>query len=418
MEKPFRWIILFLTLSTPLFSFAQNNYLPGYAVDLKNDTLKGYINYREWRNNPMSFSFKRSLTDHAVQNLTVKNTKAVAITNLEYYKTFNNLRISKGNNDAGSLTAIIDSSYHIDTVFLKVVTRGKNVSLYSLADNVKIHFYIEDNKDDRIKELDLFSYLNDATIVVVNAFRKQLTVLALTYRPGDTKLIEQAQRANYAEEDIKAFIYQINGGENVLFKQEKVSAIRFFAGAGVKSNTLTFGGAYGPYPSGTNRTSIFPVLSAGADFIINKKTNRITFRAEATVTNNTYNFNNYVSPNLVITSSSLDVKQLNISVIPQVIYNFYSRKDFKAFIDAGLSCNFSFYNNYSYVANYFDQTSTTQKKFPPFEKTWPSYPLKAGVMLNNKLEIYGTYWLSSSVINALYYSAVIKSYQVGVNYIF
>jgi len=417
ITKLFKCIVLLLTLSTPLLSYAQNNYKPGYAVDLKNDTLKGYINYREWRNNPKSFIFKSDLNGKATQKFSVNNSKAFGVTNLEYYQRFDNVQISKGNVDAGSLTSVIDTSYYTDTVFLKVITVGKNVSLYSLSDNVKIHYFIEDNKHGQVKELDYFLYLNNNSIQTVYAFRKQLTALALNYKPGNTELIEQAERADYSESDIKAIVYQINGGENLQFQQEKPSGLRFFAGAGVKANKLTFRGDNGPFPDGTNRSSTFPVISGGADFIVNKNTNKIIFRAEVMVTDNKYDFSTS-TPTSLIVSTNLKIKQLNVLAVPQVIYNFYSANDLKAFFDAGIAFNFSFYNNYNYVTNYFDQTTETQNKYPQFEKAWPSFPLKAGLMIGNKLEIYATYWFSASIISNLNYSADISSYQLGLNYMF
>jgi hypothetical protein len=50
------WFSLFFCL--PLFSWAQSNYKQGRVVTLQGDTLRGYINYREWPYNPEEFAFK------------------------------------------------------------------------------------------------------------------------------------------------------------------------------------------------------------------------------------------------------------------------------------------------------------------------------------------------------------------------
>ena len=44
MKKYFLVTLLLL----PLLSIAQSNYKSGYVVTLKGDTLRGYINYKEW----------------------------------------------------------------------------------------------------------------------------------------------------------------------------------------------------------------------------------------------------------------------------------------------------------------------------------------------------------------------------------
>ena len=54
MEK-YCTVVLFLL---PLLSIAQANYKSGYVVTLKGDTLRGYINYKEWGRNPKDIDFK------------------------------------------------------------------------------------------------------------------------------------------------------------------------------------------------------------------------------------------------------------------------------------------------------------------------------------------------------------------------
>jgi len=43
---------LFLAVIAPAVLFAQSNFKSGYIVMPKGDTVKGYIDYREWDNNP------------------------------------------------------------------------------------------------------------------------------------------------------------------------------------------------------------------------------------------------------------------------------------------------------------------------------------------------------------------------------
>jgi hypothetical protein len=414
MKKSFRCIVL--SLSFPLLTYGQSNYKPGYLVNLKNDTIKGYIDYKEWRNNPKSFSFNSNLNDKEPEKFSVNNAKAFAITNLEYYQRFT-AHISKGNVEIARLSRVIDTSYSIGTVFLKVITSGKNISLYSLSDPLKTRFYIEDKMDNEAKELDYFLFLDNSDIQTVYTYRKQLTILALNYKPDNDKLIQQIQRADYSEWELKSIVRSINDGESILFRHEKLSGVRLFAGAGIKANKLTFIGQNGPFPDGTNRSNTFPSISAGADIVVNKNTQKLIFRAEAMVTSNHYHFTN-TDATALITSTNLDFKQFNASLIPQVIYNFYSGSNLKAFFDAGIAFNFSFYNNYNYITNYFDQITLTQNKYPQFDKVWYSFPLKAGLLLNNRLEIYASYWPSSSLISNVNYSASISSYQFGINYMF
>src|ERR1700743_2234688 len=52
--------IVYLTLLVifPSIIFAQSNYHEGYVLKNNGDTVKGYIDYREWMISPKSIDFK------------------------------------------------------------------------------------------------------------------------------------------------------------------------------------------------------------------------------------------------------------------------------------------------------------------------------------------------------------------------
>jgi hypothetical protein len=43
----FFYKVLLAVILLPAFSYAQSNYKPGYVVNLKGDTLRGFIDCRE-----------------------------------------------------------------------------------------------------------------------------------------------------------------------------------------------------------------------------------------------------------------------------------------------------------------------------------------------------------------------------------
>ena len=45
-------ILLALTCLASALSFGQRNFQPGYIVLNNNDTVAGFIDYREWHKNP------------------------------------------------------------------------------------------------------------------------------------------------------------------------------------------------------------------------------------------------------------------------------------------------------------------------------------------------------------------------------
>ena len=60
-------ILILLLVIIPEFVFSQSNYYEGYVVKNNGDTLKGYIDYRNWEYSPVSFNFKVKLTDNQIK---------------------------------------------------------------------------------------------------------------------------------------------------------------------------------------------------------------------------------------------------------------------------------------------------------------------------------------------------------------
>jgi len=62
--------IIILLILIPNLLKAQGDYKPGYIVNLKNETIKGFIYYKDWNNNPKNLILKPLLTQ-PLKNLTL-----------------------------------------------------------------------------------------------------------------------------------------------------------------------------------------------------------------------------------------------------------------------------------------------------------------------------------------------------------
>ena len=417
-------LLLLLSLA-PLFLHAQSNYKPGYVIDSKNDTLKGFVDYREWLKNPREITFKQTQTAQP-QKFTVANANAFAITGAEYYDKYT-VNISTSTIDLARLSHSLDTAYTTDTVFLKSLVNGKNVSLYVWTDNIKSRYYLFNKQAHTIEWLKQYQYFNDErqSVASVNSYINQLLRLAFQYLPGDTKILTRIQKANYSENDLTYIAVALNGGKATQQAVHTTSGIRFFAGAGARYSKLQFNGAAGsgnPFSNGANDKAFSPVITAGLDILVNKYTEKLFFRLEFAGAINRYQFAQATTgAGASSVTNTLDVKLYHLAAIPQVIYNFYSTEKFKAFIDVGLAMNLYKYNNYNFATIYNFTTTTTvvnQNKYPDFQGFNFAIPVKAGIQVNKRIEIYGSYWLPSSLTKYIYYSAEQSAFQAGVNYIF
>lgn len=146
MQKTFILKLEILVLIGVLFfhvSFSQENYLPGTIINLKGDTLKGIIDYRNWEINPEYIHFKTE-TDNNPIIFTPLEIIEFSVKDEIYAAAVIESEISP------STTNILqeDHSLHIkiDTIFLQTIFQGTK-SLYFYNDKRgNENFYIKQNE--------------------------------------------------------------------------------------------------------------------------------------------------------------------------------------------------------------------------------------------------------------------------------
>src|SRR3569832_1724844 len=118
-----------LLIVLPSVLFAQTNYQPGYVVKNNGDTLKGYINYREWDRSPISVEFRINKTDKNVSEFDAQSIKAFGVTGLEHYISYTGL-ISMDKTSVPNLPTGLDTTKASQSIFMKRITAGKHLALY------------------------------------------------------------------------------------------------------------------------------------------------------------------------------------------------------------------------------------------------------------------------------------------------
>ncbi|MFD0795093.1 hypothetical protein ACFQZX_15835 [Mucilaginibacter litoreus] len=411
---------LLITLFTCHLATAQSNFKQGYILDAKNDTIKGYIDYREWNKNPKQISFKPTL-DQAAKTYTVNTANGFGITGIEYYDRAV-VSVSTSPITLSRLPASVDTSAIIDTVFLRVRVNGSKLTLYELETFEKVIFYIGEKQKATITPLKQYLFLNEENRMIVNSnkYIPQLLNLAAIYQPNDAKLKQLIANANYNIRYLSPIIIRLNGDAWDTQTVVDNTSVRYFVGAGVTNARLKFSGDNAPFSNGKTATSLSPMLSAGIDYLFNKRTEKTVLRLEAALTLSSFNLSegrvlNSFNQNIVI--RSLKFKQTLVSLTPQMLYNFYSTDRFKIYVDVGVNMNFSSFNNQHYQSNYADGSSRTENNLD-FESFYITIPIKAGVQMGKNFQIYGGYILPTAITNYTLWSAEIPGIQAGLVYLF
>src|SRR3978361_210646 len=121
-------LFYFLTIILPSIVLAQTNYRAAYAVKNNGDTLKGYMNYRGWRETPKSIDFKQTPASKEIIELNPKDIKYISFHGFDSYISYTG-PLSTDKNSYPNLLNRLDTTMTNDVVFLKIVIPGEKVAL-------------------------------------------------------------------------------------------------------------------------------------------------------------------------------------------------------------------------------------------------------------------------------------------------
>ncbi|HEY9002177.1 MAG TPA: hypothetical protein VIM89_12550 [Mucilaginibacter sp.] len=365
-----------LFIIIPFILFAQSNYHPGFVVKNNGDTVKGYIDYREWDRTPKSIHFKTNENGNETLEFDPQTIKTFEITGLEHYISYSGL-ISMDKTSFPDLPAGPDTSKMLQTIFLRQVTTGKHVTLYQQKDDIKNRFFIAESASPII-ELNYYQYYSDDNVVTESTgFKGQLGYYINQFDANDKSLISFTERASFTESNLRKIVDNVNGNNAPVNQKMEPKGSRFFGGIGANYTQTEF--FLVNYAVSSYTTS--PRLNAGFDIFVNPNVQQLILRAELSIY--------YVNPKFNLPDGSVyTFRQYTAAFTPQILFNVYNKDAFKIYIDGGVSFNFSAYANDKIT---YTASNTVQNSPYQLEPYWANFPLQAGVIINKKLDFAFTY---------------------------
>lgn len=412
-----------LLIATLLISFAgnsQKNLVPGYIINNQNDTINGFIDYREWYKNPVSILFTQS-KESVTQKFRIADIRSFNVTGKEHYKRYT-VNISLGRDFVDNIDGK-DTSQITDTVFLKVLHEGNNVKLFSYADDVKLRLYILPSGEAIPVELKNSQYLLNGQFVNEKEYRTILLDLANRYVPGDMELQAKIYGSRYFKGDILDISYAINGIKKEKAAQqinEQKSPYRFWVGAGINRGEIKVVDDE-RYEGNTSGANSAPLIAGGVDIFINPYIRKMFLRTQ--VFYSTYKTDAYVSKQYFASKENyyFKFKQTNIAIHEELNYNLYNSDQFKYFIGAGFGFNFSSYplNEQTFIRESSTDTTTIvdDNYIAYIKKFWLSGIIKTGFSVNH-VEVFVAYAPKSAISSHASYALNNSSLRLQVNYLF
>lgn len=414
-------LLLLLCLS-PCLAFAQSNYRAGYVLDLKGDTLKGFIDYKEWDSNPTSISFKSSLTNDEKQTYSLQNSVGFGVDGQVAYKKLY-ISISTDETNINKVESARDTSFKMDTVFLKVLQHGSNLALYQYTDDIKTRFYIGDAPGFMPVEL-VYRIYNGANgnTIYENGYQKQLFALAIKYNMLDDKLnaMFNDRSLSYNEDDILKIVSYINHISAAEQKEKygSKSKLSFYVGPLLNISNTSSGESSYTAGGGIPYTSYQPGFSVGLDFFPNPDAGKVEFHLNVSYAPAKMDavYKLTVSP---YSEAEASYSQSQILIAPEGMYNFYNTPNFKFYLGIGYYFSLSSFSN-----SYFgpQDRSANPANFPTdayaFQSVESGVLFKAGMRIHKNWEIYMDYYPGQAATGGGYFALNNQNTVIGVNYFF
>jgi hypothetical protein len=238
-----RQVILLLFCASTLINkcYAQSNYQRGYVVDLKGDTVRGFIEYERWDRNPRRISFKPTLGS----------------TGQIYYPTDIRSFFVGGEIYEGGVVDVDTSpvklrdldqsplpSYVKDSVFLQSLVVGEKSLLFLKDQTGKIHFFIKENGGYPPLLYKQYAGRTETSskVVVENTGFKGMLALYLNSCSDIQQKLKNIGYTQAALTKLFSYYYECTKGNIGYAKQRSDGALEAGVVAGVAMTKLDFQG--------------------------------------------------------------------------------------------------------------------------------------------------------------------------------
>lgn len=174
MKTIFTTLFCLLTVS----AFAQKNFVKGYYITTAGDTVQSYIDDKNWVRNPKQIRVAQSPESSTFKTLSTSEINGFGLATGDVFVR-EVVQIDKSPVRVNMMK--VDSAPLIvtDTVFLRVLVRGKLNLLFIEDENAKEHFYIQKQEGGQPEELAIYRSLvmqnGTKMLSKIEAFRELLS---------------------------------------------------------------------------------------------------------------------------------------------------------------------------------------------------------------------------------------------------
>ncbi len=345
-------------------SFGQKNYLPAYFISLKSDTVRGFIHYANWGNNPKKISFKDNLTSEP-RSINVLEIKGFSVADERYESAI--VQVERSSNNTMNLERSDEFIFQKDTVFLQTMIQGDKPVYYYNKKHGKEQFYIKGDTSNfslllykRYLAPDNFTKIalqrRSSTVKVIEN-RRYLGQLALYLKDcaDIQKLLKKNKYKKKSMETLFLDYYQCTNQPITFHKKSEKTKLEFGVVAGLSIADINFKSDFANYDYLTKanyKSSTNPVVGLSLNIIFPRNRRKWSLYNDVIYTSYQFKgtYKNFVSSNQYETINTefdyIYLKMNNMFRFTQPIGNIFF------YINAGFSSSFATKSKNSYTQQY------------------------------------------------------------------
>jgi hypothetical protein len=382
-------ILIFSCSFISLSATAQTNYQKAILVLNNGDRITGWVDYRNWKVNPEKISYKKDSLSSEFTSYGESDLQYFEVIGQDAYQR---AIVSKDMRPVKE-HELPDGTQEMnvtDTAFLRVLVKSDGLNLFELVDS-KNHFFIQSDGGSFQELLYKVYKIGNYQFIKREIYKDQLKGL-VNNRENRELLASKIHRINYNETDLRRIVLTIkNGVESKEYSTDpKKRRVQLFAAAGATFSNIKFKGSNTDLKYVDFKGSFQPSIAVGIDVFSNRDLQSCVLRFEIAYYTATYKGEGYREWNAAGFKEDVtyNIKQTTIAPALSLVYNFFNGTGTKIYGGVGATYNISAYPTNNYITyNSLSDFTKEQNDYLHYEKAWISGALRAGVILNSKIEI-------------------------------
>jgi hypothetical protein len=339
-QPEFRHSLLVLFFLFYYSATAQNNLLPGLIITPTGDSIKGYLDYRNWNKIPASIHYCKAVGQE-VTRFTPREVYKFKLTGEEYFSAV--VKVETSAVETGQLTNDKSLQFRTDTVFLRNIIEGSKSLYYLKTLEAKEQFYIRVDSAIELLAYKKYSQIENGQIYIKenNRYKGQL----IAYLSNCPIIIERVKHIRYTRSNLQSLFkeYYNNCCTDTVIYQEPIRSVLIETGfhAGLCLSVLDFSGGGFDYLTQTGfNTSYTPQVALSLELTVPDKLKKWSLYNEISIQGEYFNgnLNKYTHENnYSITETSLGFIYGRLSnLVKYTIHSGFMSTYFCAGISNGL----------------------------------------------------------------------------------